>query len=109
MDAEYDIFELVAVIRGFWLIDAESYQRQYCTSRGYPLQPGYYVVNWPEHIRIRRFNELALFHGPYQSKQLALATMDAMWQERKRRLAMRPRLSLLDPPGRGGIRTKKAA
>ena len=33
MDADYDIFEIVAVIRDFWLVDAESYQRSYCTQR----------------------------------------------------------------------------
>ena len=61
MDADYDIFEIVAVIRDFWLVDAESYQRSYCTHHGQPLTPGYYVVNWPEHIRSRRFNEHATF------------------------------------------------
>jgi len=109
MEAEYDMFEVVAVTRGFWLVDAESYQRQYCTNRGHPLHRGYYVVNWPEHIRIRRFNEQAIFHGPYQSKQLALAAMDTMGQERKRRLAMRSCQALVDVPGRSRIRTKKAA
>jgi hypothetical protein len=39
MDADYDIFEIVAVIRDFWHVDAESYQRSYCTNDGKPLSP----------------------------------------------------------------------
>ncbi|MDD1629042.1 MAG: hypothetical protein LUQ48_01305, partial [Methylococcaceae bacterium] len=78
MDADYDIFEIVAVIRDFWLVDAESYQRSYYTGHSQPLAPGYYVVNWPEHIRARRFNEQAAFHGPFKFRKEAQAALDWM-------------------------------
>jgi hypothetical protein len=45
MDANYDIFEIVSVFCDHWLIDAESYQREYRTRHGKSLAPGYYVVN----------------------------------------------------------------
>lgn len=78
MDSYYDIFEVVAVIRDFWLIDSDSYQRKYCTRDGNYLVPGYYVVSWPEHIRTRRFNEQAEYHGPFRSRNEALAALDCM-------------------------------
>ncbi|MDO9104004.1 MAG: hypothetical protein Q7U57_03480 [Methylovulum sp.] len=87
MDAEYDIFEIVAVKRDFWLIDAESYQRMYCTSNGQPLAPGYYVVNWPEKIRARRFNEHATFHGPYKFRKEAQAAIAPLQQVQQHELA----------------------
>lgn len=81
MDADYDIFEIIAVLRDFWLIDSESYQRRYCTSYGKPLGAGYYVVNWPEHIRKRRFNEHAAFHGPFNSRKEAEMAYEWMYKE----------------------------
>ncbi|MDD1612775.1 MAG: hypothetical protein LUQ57_06485 [Methylococcaceae bacterium] len=83
MDADYDIFEIVAVIRDFWLVDAESYQRKYYTNHGQPLAPGYYVVNWPENIRARRFNDHAAFHGPFKLRKEAQATLEWMRKERE--------------------------
>jgi hypothetical protein len=83
MDADYDIFEIVAVIRDFWLVDAESYQRKYCTNHGQTLAPGYYVVNWPEQIRVRRFNDHAAFHGPFKSRKEAQEALKRMHKERE--------------------------
>jgi len=83
MDADYDIFEIVAVIRDFWLVDAESYQRKYCTSHGQALEPGYYVVNWPEQIRVRRFNDHAAFHGPFKLRKEAQEALAWMHKERE--------------------------
>lgn len=71
MESDYETFEIAIVIRDFWLIDSDSYQRKYCTRHGKPIAPGYYVVNWPEHIRARRFDEHAEFHGPFASRQEA--------------------------------------
>ncbi|MEC4747342.1 hypothetical protein [Methylomicrobium sp. Wu6] len=82
MDADYDIFEIVAVIRDYWLVDSESYQRKYCTNHGQSLAPGYYVVNWPEHIRARRFNDHAEFHGPFKLRKEARAALERMHKER---------------------------
>lgn len=73
MDADYDIYEIVKVIRDFCLFDAECFQRSYSTHHGEPLMPGFYVVTWPEIIRARRFNEQATFQGPYKNRQDAQA------------------------------------
>ena len=86
MDADYEIFEIVAVIRDHCLIDAESYQRRYNTRHGQPLAPGYYVVNWPDDIQTRRFNEQAAFHGPFTLRKEAQAARDWMYQEREQAL-----------------------
>jgi hypothetical protein len=83
MEADYNIFEIVKITKDFWLFDAESYQRRYDTANGQPLEPGYYVVNWPEHIRDRRFNEHASFHGPFESRQAAQAAENWMIQMRE--------------------------
>ncbi|MDD2662111.1 MAG: hypothetical protein PHY54_20910 [Methylococcales bacterium] len=80
MDADYDIFEIVYVICEHWLIEAESYQRRYYNSNGQPLLPGYYVVNWPEHIRIRLFNEHAEFYGPFKRRSEAQAALGLMFK-----------------------------
>lgn len=76
MEVDYEIYEIVSVFQDNALIDAESYQRNYQTGNGRPLPLGYYVVNWPEHIKVRRFDERAVFHGPFRSRldaKLALA------------------------------------
>jgi len=83
MDAEYDIFEIVTVICDFWLVDAESYQRRFCRRHGQSLAPGHYVVNWPEHIQARRFNEHAAFHGPFKLRNEAQAALARMRQQRE--------------------------
>ena len=106
MDADYDIFEIVAVIRDFWLVDAESYQRSYCTGHGQPLAPGYYVVNWPEHIRARRFNEHAAFHGPFKFRKEAQAALD--WMHRHI-LTMSSEISPVTAPNSSRMEVKKSA
>jgi hypothetical protein len=106
MDADYDIFEIVAVIRDFWLVDAESYQRSYCTNHGQPLTPGYYVVNWPEHIRARRFNEHAAFHGPFKLRKEAEATLDVM---HRHILTISSEISRVTAPNSSRMELKKSA
>ena len=98
MDADYEIFEIVAVIRDFWLFDAESYQRRYFTSDGQPLAPGYYVVKWPEHIRARRFNEHAMFHGPFKLRKEAQAARDWMQKQWQCVLSISSRISSIAVP-----------
>jgi hypothetical protein len=86
VEADYDIFEIVSVFRDFWLVDAESYQRKYYTWHGEPLATGYYVVNWPDGVRVRRFDEHAAFHGPFKSRREAQAALDWMhglWKRSK--------------------------
>jgi len=109
MDADYDIFEIVAVTRDFWLVDAESYQRRYCTKHGQPLSPGYYVVNWPEHVRVRRFNEYAAFHGPFLLRKEAQAALDCMHKESVQVLTMPSEISPIAASSSGRIEAKKAA
>lgn len=78
MDPDYNIQEIVKVIPDFWLIDPESYQRNYCTNNGCPLVSGYYVVTWPEAIRVRRFDGQAAFHGPFESHSQAQSFLNKM-------------------------------
>ena len=107
MDADYDIFEIVAVIRDFWLVDAESYQRTYCTNHGQPLTPGYYVVNWPEHIRAKRFNERAEFHGPFKLRKEAQAAHDWMHKKRGSILTRASEISSVAAPKSSRQKTQK--
>ena len=109
MDADYDIFEIVAVIRDFWLVDAESYQRSYCTNHGQPLAPGYYVVNWPEHVRARRFNEQAAFHGPFKLREEAQVVLNWMHKKRESILTVASEISPVTVPIASRMEVKKAA
>ncbi|MGZ8227390.1 MAG: hypothetical protein ACXWT3_12250 [Methylococcaceae bacterium] len=109
MDADYDILEIVTIVRDFWLIDAESYQRRYSTKHRQPLTPGYYVVNWPEHIRARRFNEDATFHGPFKLRDEARAALGKMHEERECVFTMLPERELAAVPKASQIAVKKAA
>lgn len=84
METDYEIFEIAVVIQDFWLIDSESYQRKYATSHGEPLIPGFYVVTWPEYVRLRCFDKQAEFHGPFDSldeTKAMLAHMAKAWQQ----------------------------
>ncbi|WP_024297782.1 hypothetical protein [Methylomicrobium lacus] len=108
MDANYDIFEIVAVISDFRLVDSESFQRRYCTNHGQTLAPGYYVVNWPEHIRVRRFNGHAAFHGPFKLRKEAQAALDWMQKEREHFLTRSSGLSSGVGPNASRMEVKKA-
>jgi hypothetical protein len=82
MDSEYDVYEIVSVLQDFLLIDAESYQRSYCTQSGQPLLRGYYVVNWSDDANAERFNELTSYYGPFKSRieaTLALNWLNQKW------------------------------
>jgi hypothetical protein len=109
MDADYDIFEIVSVIRDFWLVDSESYQRMYYTNHGQPLAPGYYIVNWPEHIRDRRFNEYAEFHGPFKLRREAQAALGRMPKEWEQVLTRASERSSVAVPKSSRMEVKKAA
>jgi len=85
MDINNNIFEIVKVYREFWLIDPESYQREYHSRDGKPLTAGYYVVSWPEHILVRQFDENALFQGPFRFRKGAQAAAHWMQQEKHNR------------------------
>lgn len=76
MEAEYDSVEIARVIHGYKLIDSESYERCYSRRGGEPLLPGYYVATWPKDIKIRRFNEDAVFYGPFRRRNDAEAVLE---------------------------------
>ncbi len=97
MDADYDLFEIVKVIREFWLFDAESYQRKYRNTQDRALIPSYYVVTWPETSRIRRFDEHSSFHGPFKLSQEAQAFRDAMQKHKYGLIPLSTRWSLTTP------------
>jgi hypothetical protein len=82
MDSDYDTYEVVKVIPGFRLFDSRFNQRNYCTSHGEPLMPGYYVVSWPEVIQQRRFNEQAAFHGPFKYRKEAFTFLKAIYKHK---------------------------
>jgi hypothetical protein len=88
MNVDYDIFEIVDVISDLWLVDARLVQLGYCTKHSQPLAPGYYVVNWPENIMERRFDERAAYHGPFKSGMEAESALDWMSRKRNRFLLM---------------------
>lgn len=60
--------EIVRVIDDTRLIDPESYERCYATETKRPLEPGYYVVVWPDDIDCPRYDCRASFVGPLVSQ-----------------------------------------
>lgn len=61
--------EVVFVVDSLHLIDSESYQRRYHCGRR--LEPGCYVVRWPEPTVRPYYDESAEFRGPYLSRRVA--------------------------------------
>ena len=68
-------FQVVRVIGECRLIDEDSFEHVYWRRDGKPLALGYYVVDWPPGARAGRFNEDAVFHGPYHLRSDALAAL----------------------------------
>jgi hypothetical protein len=102
MEAEYDRFEIVRILRGFKLVDPESYERRYRRRDGRPLAPGYYVVNWPESVVVRKFDEHPVFYGPFQWREDAQAFLaQVQMQERALNSTAAPQATdpiIPDPP-----------
>jgi hypothetical protein len=69
-------YEVVRVIDGDSLVDSESYQRRYRHSSAQPLEPGFYVVLWPDPNSRPRYDARAEFVGPFESDILARAAME---------------------------------
>jgi len=59
--------EIVKVVDPTRLIDSESYEHFYWTTRPSALACGYYVVSWPDHVLRPRFDESARFLGPFRT------------------------------------------
>jgi len=68
--------EIVQVFKPFRLIDAESYEHTYWRRDGVPLANGYYLVNWRAGATAGRFDESAVFRGPYRDRK----TAEDAWQ-----------------------------
>jgi len=86
MDVHYDSLEVVRVGSNFRLLDPESYERRYSRSDNEALEAGLYVVHWPVGIDVRRFDETAVYFGPFKSRadaHLALAELRARFETRK--------------------------
>lgn len=58
--------EVVRIIDGSSLIDPESWQRKYTTEAGRALEPGYYLVTWPEDVASPAYDERARYMGPFK-------------------------------------------
>jgi hypothetical protein len=69
-------FEIVRVISECRLIDEESFEHVYWRRDGKPLALGCYIVTWPPGARVGRFNEEAVFRGPYRQRTEALAALE---------------------------------
>ena len=75
MESFYESLELVCIAPGFRLFDDEWYQRWYVRADNVPLEPGLYVVHWPADVEVRRFDERAVYYGPFKSPVEARATL----------------------------------
>ena len=68
--------EIVKVVDSNRLIDSESYEHFYWTTRRLPLETGYYIVSWPDHVLRPRFDESADFAGPFRTSAHARIVFD---------------------------------
>jgi hypothetical protein len=71
MDIKY---EVVRVVSDQTLIDSESYERRYRTSR--PLSPGFYAVIWPRSVSDPRYDDKARFIGPCRGREHAESILE---------------------------------
>jgi len=76
MESQNHSFEIVRVIGECRLIDEKSFERVYWRRNGKPLAVGYYAVSWPPGRTARRFNEDAVFRGPYKRPEEARAALE---------------------------------
>ncbi|HSO06562.1 MAG TPA: hypothetical protein VLW45_04960 [Pelomicrobium sp.] len=72
-DEEREYFEIIRVISDSRLLDAESYERIYWRADGEPLAQGFYRVSWPPVTISGRYDERAVFIGPYPTSAAARA------------------------------------
>jgi hypothetical protein len=75
--------EIVHVLDGKWLINAESYQCRYETAQHVPLVAGFYVVTWLESPRNPRYDGDAIFNGPFVSRAEAQASLQRCVNDRE--------------------------
>ena len=71
--------EVVHVMNASSLIDSESYERRYVTTR--PLAPGFYVVRWPPDARDFAYNDDPQWIGPFGERALATDVLEGSPRE----------------------------
>ena len=78
MQSHGNRFEIVRVTGECRLLDAESVERVYWRRDGKPLAAGHYIVTWAPGIAARRFNEDAVFRGPFRLRTEAEAVLEQL-------------------------------
>jgi hypothetical protein len=68
-------FRVVRVLSECRLVDDRGEERMYWRRDGSCLAPGFYVVHWPQGGATGRFNEDALFEGPFRERGGAEAAL----------------------------------
>src|SRR4030095_16666103 len=81
-------FQIVEVLGVCSLRDAEGNEHPYWRRDGHALASGFYIAHWPAGAAVGRFNEDALFEGPFRQRSgaaravpkiLALAESEDAW------------------------------
>jgi hypothetical protein len=68
-------FQIVEVLGVCSLRDAEGNEHPYWRRDGHALAPGFYIAHWPADATVGRFNEDALFEGPFRQRSGAEAAL----------------------------------
>ena len=68
-------FRIVEVLGVCSLRDAEGIEHPYWRRDGHSLVPGFYIAHWPSGAAVGRFNEDALFEGPFRQRSGAEAAL----------------------------------
>jgi len=66
-------FEIVRLLPGNTLVDAETYECLHRFRNGSTLKPGFYVVVWPESVNRREYEDGTGFVGPFATSREATA------------------------------------
>jgi hypothetical protein len=82
MDFAFEDVEFVYIASNFRAFDEDWYQRKYVRPDNIPLDPGVYIVRWPNGIVRRRFDEHAVYEGPFQCLAAARAALQRRLAER---------------------------
>jgi len=104
MENGYSDCEIVRVVSEARLVDCHARSCAYWRRDGRPLPQGWYVVSWPPPLETgaRRFNEDAIFRGPFA---LESGARRALLRMKAERLPVIPGAALDDELGlRGGAR-----
>lgn len=68
-------FQVVEVLGECRMRNGEDREHRYWRRDGRSLLPGFYVVHWPPGATVGRFNEDALFEGPFRERGGAEAAL----------------------------------